>query len=236
MSETTTKDHPLIWYPPQPSLASRRPRLEDRGSNRGTMTNIPDWRELVYESGGERKVAYIAMARRDVRRLLDQPPPVSYRDQQGNLREHTFDFLLEMVDGSRIAVMVKPATKVQKKNSNALLRLIASQLPPDIDGALLMTEQSYGRNELHNAVLLHDCRREPTPWHDDIVRTIADGIQGRVAIRELVKATGLRADGFAAVVRAIGEGRLQLVDGGARIAYEALVEKPRETTRREATA
>jgi hypothetical protein len=168
--------------------------------------------------------------------LLDQPPPVSYRDQQGNLREHTFDFLLEMVDGSRIAVMVKPATQAQKKNSNALLRLIASQLPPDIDGALLMTEKSYGRNELHNAVLLHDCRREPTPRHDDVVRTIADGIQGRVAIRELVKATGLRADGFAAVVRAIGEGRLQLVDGGARIAYEALVEKPRKTTPREATA
>ncbi len=235
MSETTTKEPPAMWYPPRPSSASRRPRLEDRGSSRGTMMSIPDWRELVYESAGERKVAYITMARRDVRRLLDQPPPVAYRDQEGNLREHTFDFLLEMVDGLRIGVKVKPATKAQKKNSMALLRLIVS-LPPGIDGAVLMTEKSYGRNELHNAVLLHDCRREPDPRIDDIVRTIAEGIQGRVAIRELVKATRLRGEGFAAVVRAIGEGRLQLVDRSTRIAYETLVEKPRDTTPREATA
>ena len=61
-----------------------------------------------YESKREQEGLYLLLARPDVVDIWDQPPPVFYHDANGRKRSHTFDFLITLSSGKRIAIAVKP--------------------------------------------------------------------------------------------------------------------------------
>lgn len=211
---TFASDEPAHrWRAPSRSVATRRPDESPRWSGRPILVEPNDNRELVGESDLEAKAALILMARPDCARLFEQPAPVPYRDQEGITRRHTFDLLLVLKSGRRIAVAVavKPKAIAEKNGLKALVTLIARQMNPAFaDGALLMTDAMMPREDVQNGRLVHDARRLPDPALDARVRAVAEGLNGASTIACIVTAAGLEGhdQGFYTVARAIGDGIL----------------------------
>ena len=200
------------FRPPGASRASRRPSLRSRGSHRGHLIGGPNPTRILYESKLESDAAYVLLARADVTDLQEQPPAVWYRDAAGRQRSHTFDFLATMSDGRRIAIAIRPQEKAQRKQLEALLRVIAPQLPRTFATDLaIITERHLPRDLVRDTRLIHSVRREPRGQDDDAIMAIMAGVRGGVTIGALVEASGLAGLGFRAIVRRIA------ADGDLRI-------------------
>jgi hypothetical protein len=199
------------WRAPSRSVATRRPDESPRWSGRPILVEPNDNRELIGESDLEAKAALILLARPDCARLFEQPAPVPYRDLEGIMRRHTFDLLLVLKSGCRIAVAVKPKAIAEKHGLKALFTLIARQMDPAFaNGALLMTDAMMSREDVQNGGLIHDARRLPDPELDARVRAVVEGLNGASTIACIVRAAGLEDhdQGFYTVARTIGDGIL----------------------------
>lgn len=179
-------------------------------------------REIMCESGLEKKAAHFLLTHPQVADLREQPNAIEWKDAEGQVRRHTFDFLATLLDGRKIAVAVKPTIQAERKRLRAVLEHIAGQLPKSFaDGVLLITDADLPRDVAHNAALLHHAKRAPEPSHEVIVRDLLE-FPGRSTVGELVAASGLGGAGFRAVVRLIAAGTIKIV-GNARIGYETSV-------------
>lgn len=221
--EAKTANQGPAYVPTAPSRASRVPSLRSKGSHRGRIVAGTVPRKLVYESKLESDIAYALLARADVMDLHDQPPAVTYVGSDGKCHHHTFDFLVTMADKRRIAIAVKPQQLAEAKRLQALLRVIARQVPRSFaTHVVLLTEQSHSRCAIRNAKLIHAARREPANEADHAVMAAVAGVRGLVTIAAIIEATGLRGAAFRALVRRIAAGDLMLI-GGGQITYAARV-------------
>ncbi|MFT3688248.1 hypothetical protein [Paenirhodobacter sp.] len=170
---------------------------------------------------------FLLLARPDVVDIWDQPP-VRYRDAEGRVKTHTFDFLVTLTDGRRIAVAVKPAAIVERHGFRETLKLIRAATPLGFaDDVVLVTERSYCPSTARNAQKLHDFRRTPDAEADETVAALIHSLSGPVSIGELVRKSGFGGRAFRAVFRAIYAGLLRALDSGdilpsTRIAPEAV--------------
>ncbi|MFN3312485.1 MAG: TnsA endonuclease N-terminal domain-containing protein [Hyphomonas sp.] len=158
---------------------------------------------------------YLLLARPDVTDVWDQPPPVSYRDATGRKRNHTFDFLITLTDGQRIAVAVKPDALAERHGFRETLQRIRAATPLSFANEIvLITERSYSPSAARNAQKLHDFRRTPDPEADGSIEKLVRDLSGPTTIAELVEATGLGGRAFRAAFRAIYAGLLRALDPG----------------------
>ncbi|PPQ39558.1 hypothetical protein [Rhodoblastus acidophilus] len=211
---------------PAPSSASRlppKPSENQRFSGRVRFVAGLDPHVVHCESILEWKAALVLLAMPDALDIFEQPPAVEYVDQHGEIHHHTFDFMLHLRDGTRLAIMVKPAEIAARKGIYDLVKLIALQVSMDFaDGVLLITDEDCDRDTVHDAVLIDDMRRHDDPEADAAVRGIVADLVGEPTIQCLVDATGLGPRAFGAVVRLIGDGVLQVMNSrrirhGARV-------------------
>ncbi len=208
---------------PAPTKASRIPAHHSKGSHRGRLLNTKTNRSLVYESKLEADVALVTLMRREVVDLWDQPPAVSYRDEDGVWRKHTMDYLAVLDDGRRIAMMVKPEAAVERRRLEALVKRIARQIPRAFaTHVVIVSERDVPRATLADAKLVHAVRRIPEGPADILVTGMVAALRGRVAISEIVAASGMGGAAFQAVVRLVDTGTLRVVHG-ARLGYATVV-------------
>jgi hypothetical protein len=211
------------WRPPGPSVATRIPSPRSRGSSRSSIVGGAEPRRIYCESGLEEKAAYSLLADPNVVDLWEQPAAVEYVDEYGKKRRHTFDFVVLLKDGTRIAIQVKPWKRSEKWR--AILARIAAQMPRRFaDFVLLLTERDLPRDLVHNSVLIHAVRRDPPRGYDEQLREIVATLNGSVKVADLVKHSGLEGRGFRAVVRLIANGEL-IVHGNGRIDYGTSVSR-----------
>lgn len=186
-----------------------------------TLVTATNPRLIRCESNLEARVAYVMLARPDVLEITEQPSAVTYRDEHGRERSHTFDFLVTRKDGTRVAVAVKPAKIARRKGLKGLLKRIAAQMSRHFaDAVLLVTEEDLPPALVQNAMQIHACRRGRCADHDQRVAALVKTLNGRVTVKMLVDVLGLGGAGFQAVVRAIADGVLALV-GRRRIDYDS---------------
>lgn len=214
-----------VWFPPRRSVATRRPSARSKGSCRGSMIDPSDNREIVFESNLEAGLATMLVARRDIERVVDQPPAVTYRDADGVLRSHTFDFLATTVTDVRIAYAVKPQDQVESSGIEETLELIRQQVGGRFaDRYLLRTDHDITRNKVENAdlILRSRCCRN----HEDVarMRDLVSTLRGSVRLADLVTQSGLGARGFTALVNLLDEGEIETV-GGTLIEHRAQVRR-----------
>jgi hypothetical protein len=187
-------------------------------------------REFVFESKLERGFIYISLASDLVEDYLDQPPPVDFVDGSGRTATHTFDALLTLRDGTRVAVDLKPKEKVDKSRILEVHRLIEAQVGTAFaDVFLLRTEDHVHPDDVHDARLLLRARVLPCPASDARVARMASGLHGWCRLRDLVAASGIGGNAFNAAVRLIGD-RVLEVRGHARISYECFVRRAQPLT------
>jgi hypothetical protein len=196
---------------PRASRATRKIKIGDKGSVSGAL--IANDIKIWFESQLEYWVLLILLARWDVIDVWEQPTPVEFVDDDGVVRTHTFDFLVTLRDGTRIAIAVKPAAKVVESRIQRTVDLIAEQMSPAFAGyAKLLTDKSFTVNDRINAQLIHAVKDDDEPEDDAVVAKLLKKLRGETTIAKLVEASGIQGYGFRAVVRAIGDGRLKLTE------------------------
>jgi hypothetical protein len=155
---------------------------------------------------------------------------LTFRWPDGRIGEHTFDALLTLGDGTRVAVDVKPKGKVIGSRILEIQRLIEEQIGTAFaDIYLLRTEDHIHPDDVHDAQLLLRARRLACAASDAVVAKLVSGLHGWCRLRDLVLASGIGGDAFNAAVRLIGDGALEVRDR-TRVSYECFVRRaPRLT-------
>ncbi|OKO80972.1 hypothetical protein AC630_14990 [Bradyrhizobium sp. AS23.2] len=172
-------------------------------------------RKVWYEAELELNFALLAAMRPDVAEVAEQPSAVTYVDDDGRERRHTFDFQLKLTTGTIGLVAVKPAALVEHTGIGRTVELIAEQMPPSrADWVLLFTDLDLSPIDLFNAQVVHHARRDPWPEDDAALAQLLSRLKGETTIGELVTASRLGGYGFDAVVRAIAAGKLRLLEYG----------------------
>jgi hypothetical protein len=153
--------------------------------------------------------------RPDVAEIAEQPPAVIYVDDHGRDRRHTFDFHLKLTTGSTGLVAVKPFARVGETGIDRTVELIAEQIPPSrADWVLLFTDLDLSPIDLFNAQTIHHARRDPWPEDDAALAKLLRRLKGETTIGELTARSGLGSYGFDAVVRALADGKLRVLEYG----------------------
>jgi hypothetical protein len=201
--------------------------LRSTASFRGSLVDHAGNREYLYESKLERGFIYISLASGLVVDYLDQPPPVDFIDEDARIRTHTFDALLKLADGTRVAVDVKPKNKVERSRILVIQRLIEDQVGTAFaDIYLLRTEDHIHPDDVHDARLLLRARSLACAASDAVVAKLACGLHGWCRLRDLVAASAIGGSAFNAAVRLIGLGVLEVRDC-APVSYECFVRRIR---------
>lgn len=184
-------------------------------------------REYLYESRAERGFIYICLANSLVKEYLDQPPAVAFQWPDGRRGEHTFDALLTLTNNTRVAVDVKPKSKVLRSKIVEIQRLIEEQVGSSFaEIYLLRTEDHIHPDDVHDAQLQLRARQFACRASDDVVRKLVNSLHGWCRLRDLVAASGRGGSAFNAAIRLIGEGLLEVRDR-SRISYECFVRRAR---------
>lgn len=156
------------------------------------------------------------LARNDVYDIWDQPPAVTYTDRSGKVRNHTFDFLVTFTDKRRVAIAVKPMSKVRSQGLVAELQFIRAEVPRDFaDEVALVTDHDFDRKDATNAQRLVDFRRHKDEFADGVILNLARDLSGEITIQELVVLSKLGGRAFRAAFRAIFDGVLEQCQAGS---------------------
>ena len=213
------------WQPVAASIASRRPALRSRGSCRGWIIDPTNNREIVFESNLERGLAEMLCARRDISQVVDQPPAVDYTTSDGLARRHVFDFLAITTGKQRIAIAVKPATKVQSSGIETVVSLIEKQVGNRFaDRYVIRTEAHITRDRVFNARLILRSRNHQSEDDQKVILALVPMAASSTQIAALVNGSGLGARGFNAIIGLIDLGILRHVAHG-RIDYASHVSR-----------
>lgn len=217
-----------VWIPPKASVASRRPAKKSRASFRGSLVNPRTNREIVFESIPERDLAYIALTTPSVVDLREQVGPVEYVDENGEIHQHTIDFVADMKSGTSTAFFVKPAKRVEPSGIRRTVDFIRSQQPSVADRFSIRTEQHITRDRSADARLLHRALRSRDS--DDIATVLgfARTLRGSMTIRDVLSVTRNDGFGFMALLCLIADGVLEHV-GPGRISRDSFVRLSRTT-------
>ncbi|WP_146120763.1 hypothetical protein [Roseobacter denitrificans] len=173
------------------------------------------------ESHTEMAIALNLMTRPDVIHVENQVP-FRWRDATGKPHIHHFDFRVLRTDGTRIAIFVKAAFRLESRRLMAEFATIAAQVTPDFaDRVVVMTEKDNDPITSHNAELLYAARLAE-PEVDSVARKTIQELKTTVRIGALIEEIGHSGQGFWAVVRLLRSGELRLVKR-EKITHDALV-------------
>lgn len=209
---------------PLPTLGDRSIRMGVKQHFTGSFIDGDDeGREIEFESHTEFMVALVMLARPEVVNLENQ---VLFRwiDEEYQPHWHFFDYRVTLIDGSRIALVVKKGPKTVDPEFRAGLRGLARRAVPGFaDRLTLITKKDLDPVEVHNAQLIHAVR-QPDPQPDAAVREVVASIAGSARISDIVAAARCRGSGFRSVVRMIRSHELELV-AHERISPDTLVRR-----------
>jgi hypothetical protein len=179
-----------IWVPPAESEASRHILSKTTASARASLANEASNRRMNAESLLEVRAMLILLARRDVRKLSEQPKAVWFTDVDGTERSHTFDLLAVFANGCRVAYAVKPRRRIRNSRLDAKIELIRRQsLGYIADKAVILTEQELSRPRTYNAEQVLKARRMRNEEDCRNLLGIAARVNGFVRVYDLLKAT-----------------------------------------------
>lgn len=214
---------PETWKPTRPSEGLLDAPLRSRSATTGFM--VEDGRLIGFASRPEKYAGEAFSLDFNITHFVEQYPRVPYHDGK-TIRHHTFDFFTVRKPGIRSCVAIKHSRRVEKSGIREVLKLIAAQAGRKVaDEVILMTEADFSRNQRFNSELVHEIRRHPVPEHDNHVRQITAEIIGVVTIADVVKLSGLAAEGFRATVRLIADRFFHLADVDDRIDYHSRIRR-----------
>ncbi|MET4085621.1 hypothetical protein [Bradyrhizobium sp. S3.5.5] len=214
---------PEVWKPTRASDGLLDPPLRSRSASTGFI--VEGGRLIGFASRPEKYAGEVFSLDSEIDYFVEQFPRVGYFDG-ASWRHHTFDYYVVRNPGIRTCVAIKHSSRVEKTGIRDTLKLIAEQAgKKTADEVVLMTEADFTKSQRFNAELVHEIRRHPVPEHDVHIRQIAAEIIGVVTIADVVKMSGLAANGFRATVRLVADRFFRLADADDRIDYDTRIRR-----------
>jgi hypothetical protein len=139
-----------VWVPPHASTGTRRHKKNGKGSFKGSHVSYDSF-EIVTESDLEADVFYWLEARRDVVRVREQWPSVIYVGVDGEDHTHTFDFHIELANGRRTAIAVRPSGRTTVLRETLQLIHEQQRLARFADSAVIITDDDVTKDDSRNA-------------------------------------------------------------------------------------
>jgi len=210
----TTKSVDQTFTSPSPSRATRkilkRSRVSCRGASAVRLPENDRLQVVQFESKLEQRVKFMLLARHDVCDIWEQPPSISYVDRRGKPRIHTFDFLVAMRSGRKIAVAVKPHARLKKGRFLDELKYIrAAMLGSFADDVVLVTDRQISKSAALNAARLQDFLKNPDPEADECIASLASHLDAETTIAELVEKSKMAGRAYRAIFKAVFSGRIK---------------------------
>ncbi|MFK0204759.1 hypothetical protein [Agrobacterium sp. NPDC090283] len=198
-----------VWIEPGMSTGTRDVDFKSIASFRGALHYADFNRQLVMESTIEGRFIMIAMTRPDITEIRDQWPVVEYVDKSGEVHSTTFDFWIRLVDGTRVAVAVKPARKVRSSGILEVLKNVQDQgVGGFADRVALVTEVYANHDAAYNAGWkLHARRMRNQFQYLEALDFISD-VQGSVRFNDLLQDASSPAGRRVAIWNLLDEGLL----------------------------
>lgn len=148
-------------------------------------------------------------------RIWDQPDAVTYVDDDGKIRRHTFDFMVILNCGRRIAYAVKPRAKVERSGILRIIELIRQQVGDRFaDAYVLRTDEDITPTRVSNAHLIVMSQAERNDDHVSRVRLITASMVGAARIADVAARSGLHGHALRAIACLIGDGVIRLAHPG----------------------
>lgn len=199
------------YFPPAKTRATRMYPARSRASGRGfviaKLRGSVIWRQFIFESHLERKCLLVLLSQHRVVDIWDQPPQITYETRTGRAKYHTFDFLVTLDDGKKVAIAVKPDGMVAQNGFDQEFTLIKAQTAKQFaDDVFLITDSSFSAAEARNAELLHMFRQADDSEADVAVQQILRGMNGEMSLGQVVATAGLQGRAFRAGFKAIFDG------------------------------
>lgn len=151
---------------------------------------------------------------------LHEQVQFEWRNTDGNLHNHFFDFVVVRTDRQRIAYTVKPLFWNRGRFADDIPHIAQqARASGEFSDVRLLSDADLDHVSLFNAKLLHACRAV-VPDHDATSMIVVRNMDGIATMRTLVEQTGLKGDGFRAMVRLIRSRHLRLRNH-EHISYDA---------------
>lgn len=211
---TMSNDNYNFFKSRKPSKRSREGTLKSSASSRSLYPNDTQNSRAFCESGLERGFLTMVLVHPDVVEVQEQPQAVTYIDEDGKVRTHTFDFLIRLRDGRTIAVDVKADGRRLKSGIDKVHRLIQKQHPGYADKFIVRTDREISRVRVRNAELILRARTLRNEETIEELRRHLASMHGVFRLDSLVALFNDEAAGFNAVLNLIDAQELKPVTRG----------------------
>lgn len=196
---------------PAPSWASRGYGTRCPFAVRKTLAYRD--RVLECESGMEGNAVHAFLGRTDVIDIWEQPPHLTFVDDDGKKRKHVVDLLVTYEDRSRDAVLVKARGRIEATRLRRIRDLLAAQAPRGFaDHYVIVSEDKLPRHLLANGRIFADVRMHGPHTGHPHVETMRGIVTGPMTVSEAMSRAGLGGDGFRALLRCAVDRSVRLVD------------------------
>ncbi|CAN7420421.1 hypothetical protein LJR231_002710 [Phyllobacterium sp. LjRoot231] len=178
----------------------------------------------MVESQIERGLGTILLAQHDVNRIEDQPTAVRYKDDDGVVREHTFDFRAWYLSGKIVAFAAKASGQVARSGIRRTLSLICEQsLKGFAHEVVLVTQNQITDGRVWNASQVVRSRKMRNDEHCEQLRGFAAQFRGAISMADLISSFEVPAYGRNAMFCLIYDGYLVPIEPHERIQFTSLL-------------
>lgn len=209
------------WHEPDHGLAVRVPALKQAKTTRGHTF----YRDTVihHESGLEHRVSVVLQTYRGLTRLISQYPKVEWIDDDGVVHQHTCDYFIELIDGTRIAIVVKYERKreemldlIERICDNGITGVSkgGKRTVGVADAVALVTNAQATQEAFENAYFLLSSRPNHDPQECAILHDVVQRLPGTFRFGHLLLGSWPRAKRRTAIWRLLDMGHIEPVNHG----------------------
>ena len=228
--QTDLGDHERDDLCPIPYQGQRPINPRSRGACRifAVFPDLPTHTPRVY--GLDSQIEYnnlvLTLVDPSVAQVHEQVGPIPFFDDAGDLANHYIDLLVIKTDGRKVAVAVKPTSRLESGRFMRELQQLKRTMPAGIaDELRLVTEQNISRSDAFNAAMYLRFSLTPDAEVDELLRRHLSSMSGAMTVGDICRSCCAGGRAFRCVVRAIYEGGLHKLSQG-RINLFTLVETP----------
>lgn len=227
----------LEWPAILKSRGLRQPASRSKGSKIGALV-CPETNRLIFtESDKEHMAALSCYADPAIKVVREQAAVISYRDADGNKKDHTLDFVAETHEGQKVGILVKDGNQAAKMRLCDFVDMIAPYTPGSVaDSLIYMTNYDLPEFHVRNAQHFLSVRRDERTPFDDLVREAAASLAEPTVIRDFTAQFGGGEFAFRPVMRSIFFGTFVvltqgLIDADSVIQFSGTVMPDRDLDR-----
>lgn len=225
LGEIFREDSPVLGYRGQRTI---NPRSRNACRIFAVFPDLETRLPRIYGLDSQTEYHHLALTLTNpsVLQVREQVGPVRFRRVDGSIGIHYFDLVITYNTGRKVAVAVKPTSRLASgRFLTELTQIRCAAVPEVADELRLVTEQCFSRTAAVNAATYLRFALCPDAEADARLEETVAKLDGELTIADLIILSRTGSRGFRAAYRAVFEQRLGLVSSGS-INLHSIVRRP----------